>query len=117
LSAATPALLPERELRTLRIDPGTAYRLKKHVLLAEFEAAGILFDLRSRCCLELNRTAVEVVGRLDGHTTLGQIISRLAGVYELSAEHLQKDLEAFIAMLHERSLLDDGQDPNDKGQG
>ena len=76
-------------------------------MLAEFEAAGILFDLRSRGCLELNRTAVEVIGHLNGHNTLGQIISRLAEVYELSEEDLQKDLESFMAILHERNLLDE----------
>jgi hypothetical protein len=85
--------------------------------MAEFDAAGILFDLRSRLCLELNRTGIEVIGHLNGHDTLGQIIARLAISYGLPEAHLEKDIEGFIASLNERNLLDDGNGQKNTCQG
>lgn len=101
----------------MSIDLHTIYRLKDDVLLAEFDTAGILFDLRSRRCLELNPTGLEAIGLLNGHDTLRQIIARLAAVYGQPEAHLQKDFEVFFTMLKERDLLDDSQGTKSAHQG
>ena len=90
--------------------------MKPNILLAEFDAAGILFDLGSRRCLELNRTGIEVIGLLNGTDTLGKIIAQLAALYDEPQAHLKKDLESFISMLTERNLLDDRRGKNGTGQ-
>lgn len=101
----------------MQIDPQAIYALHDHVLLAEFENAGILFDLRSRRCLELNRTGVQVIGWLNGRDTFGQIIARMAEDYGQSETRLQNDLESFIAMLAERNLVDEKKIAPSQSQG
>jgi hypothetical protein len=89
------------------IDLHAIYTLKENVLRATFDTAGILFDLRSRRCLELNRTGIEIVDHLNGREPLGLIIARMATVYGHPRALVQKDLESFIAILQERDLLDE----------
>lgn len=93
----------------MHIDLDNIYRLKKNVLLAEFDGAGVLFDLNSRRCVELNQTGVEVLGYINGRDPLSMIITRFAANYDKTVEHLQEDLAHFIAMLLERNLIDGGQ--------
>jgi hypothetical protein len=99
------------------IDLHAIYSLKENVLRATFDTAGILFDLRSRCCLELNRTGIEIVDHLNGREPLALIIARLADVYGHPRALVQKDLESFIAILQERDLLDERYALPYSGQG
>jgi hypothetical protein len=101
----------------MQIDPGGVYRLKKTVLVAVWDGAGVLFDVRSRCCVELNRTGVEVIELLQTNDPLSRIIQRLAEAYGQPAARLQKDLVGFIERLHEKGMIDGGNQTDIENQG
>jgi hypothetical protein len=96
----------------LEIDLDAVYTLNENVLMAEFDTAGILFDLRTRRCLEINQMALEVIGCLSGRDALGQIIARLAAEYRQPEANLQHDLTNFMARLLERNLIDERKSAN-----
>ena len=90
----------------MRIDMDTVYSLKKDVLIADFGEAGVLFDLNSRRCVELNRTGIEIIGYLNDHDPLSGIIDRLAADYNQTGGHIERDLADFMGRLLERNLID-----------
>ncbi|HHP7234622.1 MAG TPA: PqqD family protein [Desulfobacterales bacterium] len=96
----------------MQIDLDAVYTLNENVLLAEFDTAGILFDLRTRRCLEINQTALEAIGCLNGRDALGQIIARLAAEYRQPESNLQHDFKNFMVRLLERNLIDERKSAN-----
>ena len=55
--------------------------------------------------LVLNPSAHEIVTRCDGHTTVEQIIARLAAEYEAPAGELQADVLECLADLSGRNFI------------
>lgn len=101
----------------MRIDPEGVYRLKKTVLVAVWDGVGVLFDVRRRCCIELNRTGVEIIDLLGGGDPLSRIVQRLAETYGQPAARLQTDLEGFIGRLQEKGMIDGGNQTDTENQG
>jgi hypothetical protein len=101
----------------MQIDPAGIYRLKKDVLLASFDGRGVLFDLKTRRCIEINQTGMDVIANLNGRNPLSRIIARLADDYDQPHECLQKDLQHFVGLLLERNMIDDGKRTNREDQG
>ena len=101
----------------MRIDLTQIYSLKEEVLIADFGESGVLFDLDSRRCVELNRTGIEIIGYLNGHDPLSRVKDRLAVDYDQPEDRMERDLAQFIESLLERNLIDGGQGKENKDQG
>lgn len=99
------------------IDPTDIYRLKEDVLMANFDGCGVLFDLETRRCIEINRTGMDVIAHLDGRNPLSRIIARLADEYDQPHECLQKDLQHFVELLLERNMIDGAKRTHPEDQG
>jgi pyrroloquinoline quinone biosynthesis protein D len=55
--------------------------------------------------LELNPTALAILARCDGKTTVESVIAALAEEYDVAAEELQGDVLEYLRELQQRRLL------------
>jgi pyrroloquinoline-quinone synthase len=65
--------------------------------------AGVL--LVPEQALQLNRTALELLSRCDGDTTLAEIVTRLGDEYSLPKDLVQQDIASFVGELERRRVL------------
>jgi len=70
--------------------------LKDSILSAVFEEGGVVFDLNSRACHELNQTAAQILRLLDGKRRIDDIVSLLAETLSESKKTIRKDTEVFL---------------------
>ena len=82
------------------------YRLKDHLLLRVFEDGGVVFDLDSRVCHEINRTAGRMLQYLNGEYELDTVAEILAAEFDAPSHAVEKDLRGFISDLIERGWID-----------
>jgi hypothetical protein len=82
------------------------YRLKEHLLLRVFEDGGIVFDLDSRACHEINHAAGRMLQYLSGEYGLDTVAATLAAESEESVDAVKRDLLEFIDHLVEKSWVD-----------
>ncbi len=53
----------------------------------------------------LNEVGSAIWSRIDGRTTLGQILETLLQEFDISREQAEKDLLEFVASLHEHHMV------------
>jgi hypothetical protein len=82
--------------------------LKDTVLLAVFEDGGVIFELESRVCHEINRSGAQILHLLDGRRNIDEVIEILVGILSESEEMLRKDVAVFLNDLIKRGWVYDG---------
>ncbi len=70
--------------------------LKDSILSAVFEEGGVVFDLDSRACHELNQTGAQILSLLDGRRPIDDVVSLLAEMLNASKETIREDTEVFL---------------------
>jgi hypothetical protein len=70
--------------------------LKDSILSAVFEEGGVVFDLDSRACHELNQTGAQILSLLDGRRRIDDVVSLLAEMLNASKETIKEDTEVFL---------------------
>jgi hypothetical protein len=70
--------------------------LKDSILSAVFEEGGVVFDLDSRACHELNQTGAQILSLLDGRRRIDDVVSLLAEMLNASKETIREDTEVFL---------------------
>ena len=70
--------------------------LKDSILSAVFEEGGVVFDLDSRACHELNQTGAQILSLLDGSRRIDDIVLLLSEMLSESKETIRKDTEVFL---------------------
>jgi hypothetical protein len=79
--------------------------LKDSVLLAVFEDGGVLFELESRVCHEINRSGAQILHLLDGRRNIDAVVEILVGMLSESKEMLRKDVAVFLNDLIKRGWV------------
>ena len=81
------------------------YRLKASLRLCSFEDGAVVFDLESRACREINRSAALVLGHLIGGKTLEEIVAAVEAEFDRPPDSIRNDLIEFIKDLVRRDWL------------
>ncbi len=102
------------EIALKKID-NQVFCLKDSVLLAVFADGGVVFELESRVCHEINRSGAQVLNLLDGSRNIDDVVEILAGMLSESEEMLRKDVDLFLDNIIKRGWVyarerRDGQD-------
>lgn len=79
--------------------------LKDTVLLAVFEDGGVIFDLESRFCHEINPSGAQILHLLDGRRNIDAVVEILVGMLSESKEMLRKDVAVFLNDLIKRGWV------------
>ena len=98
-------LLNAIEEIALKNTDNRVFCLKDTVLLAVFEDGGVVFELDSRACHEINRSGSQVLKLLDGSRNIDDVVEILAGMLSESDEMLRKDLDLFLNDLIKRGWV------------
>jgi hypothetical protein len=79
--------------------------LKDTVLLAVFDDGGVIFELESRVCHEINRSGAQILQLLDGRKNIDDVVEILARTVSVSKERLRKDVAVFLNDLIKRGWV------------
>jgi hypothetical protein len=81
------------------------FYLRDTVLLAVFEDGGVIFELESRVCHEINRSGAQILRLLDGRRNINEVVEILVGILSESEEMLRKDMALFLNDLIKRGWV------------
>lgn len=81
------------------------FGLKDTVLLAVFEDGGVIFEVESRICHEINRSGAQILHLLDGRRNIDEVVEILAGMLSESKARLRKDVAVFLNELIKRGWV------------
>ena len=82
------------------------YRLKDSLRCSVFEDGGVVFDLESRACNEINRSAARIIGYLSRANALVGVIEAVRLEFDSPPSTIEKDLIDFIENLVRKGWLD-----------
>jgi len=82
-------------------------RLAKSVKFREEKFGGVLFETRSEKVFTLKPTAAAVVREIQAGRPEHEIASALNGRFDAGDGVIEKEVEAFIAALRQRGLMDE----------
>lgn len=82
------------------------YRLSKVAALENTQDGGLALVVPQRRLVELNKTALEIIGLLDGHTSLDQAASIFAQKHDLPKAQIFRDIEELVADLNQAGVLE-----------
>ena len=78
----------------------------KDVVYTDFQGTGgILVDLNTKQYYQLNETGSLVWRGLERGNTVGDIVSEMRSIYEVSEEHAQASVERLLLNLESRKLV------------
>jgi hypothetical protein len=86
--------------------PETRYALRDEVAIEDFEDGSLVLLCEQLRLVELNPTARDVVGRLDGERTAGQVASAVAADYGQPFERVLSDVLELLDDLETQGVLD-----------
>jgi hypothetical protein len=89
------------------ISPSSVFKRRAEVSVRELSDGGVVVNMRSGDCYELNRVGFRVWNALDGHQDVAQVSAALAGLYGVDPNQVRADVEALIQSLLRAGLLDD----------
>ena len=81
-------------------------RLSKYVKFREEKFGGVLFETRSEKVYTLTPTAAAVVQQISAGTAPAEIAPKLAERFEDTSGAIARDVEAFLAELREKGLVE-----------
>jgi len=82
------------------------YKLSKNAALEDLQDGGLALVVPQRRLVELNRTALEVVGLLDGRTALDDVAVAIAQKHDLPVAQISKDIEELIEELNRNGVIE-----------
>jgi len=82
-------------------------RLAQHVKFREERFGGVLFETRSEKVYTLTPTAAAILQAVAAGRAGPEIAPSLAARYDAPAESIARDVEAFLAQLREKGLVED----------
>ncbi len=88
------------------LDPALRPSLPRGVRLRRDEVRDRTVLLSPERTMALEDTAIAIVSRIDGTSTLAQIIDGLAEDYNAPRELIAADVEAFLQQLLDRRMLE-----------
>ena len=81
-------------------------QLAKYVKFREEKFGGVLFETRSEKVYTLTPTAAAVVQQIAAGTAPADIAPRLAERFEAPQAAIERDVEAFVAQLRDKGLVE-----------
>jgi hypothetical protein len=79
--------------------------LRESILLAVFNEGGVVFDLESRVCHEINHSGAQVLTLLDGRKNINDIADAVAESSQESTDMIRGDVAKFLEDLTERGWV------------
>ena len=81
------------------------YRLNDSLRFCVFEDGGVLFDLESRACHEINSSAAQIIERLKKGSALAELIEAVNSQFDSPPAAVEKDVVDFVEDLVRRGWL------------
>jgi PqqD family protein of HPr-rel-A system len=81
-------------------------RQRRDVIAAEADGEMVVLDPDHGEFIELSRTAARIWTLLAEPTTIPALCQRLTGLFDIDAAACRAEVEAFIATLRERGLIE-----------
>ncbi|ESR25810.1 Coenzyme PQQ synthesis protein D [Lutibaculum baratangense AMV1] len=88
------------------LSPAVVPRLPRGVRFSRDEARGRFVLLAPERILEPDEIAVEILRRIDGEATLGEIVDQLARDFAAPREEVAADVEEFLRGLNEKGMIE-----------
>lgn len=66
---------------------------------------GVILMVTTGQMYTCNETAIDMLSRLDGEATLGQITEAMAGEYDVTAETLRADMQEILDYLRAQGVV------------
>ena len=66
---------------------------------------GVILMVKTGQMYSCNETAIDMLSRMDGTTTLGQITDAMAGEYDVAADTLRADLQEVLDFLRSEGVV------------
>lgn len=66
---------------------------------------GVILMVRTGQMYSCNETAIDMLSRLDGTATLGQITEAMVGEYDVAADTLRADLQEVLDFLRSEGVV------------
>ena len=82
-------------------------QLAQYVKFREEKFGGVLFETRSEKVFTLTPTAAAIVREIVAGAGAAEIAPRLAAKFEAPAETIEKEVQAFLAEMREKGLVQD----------
>ncbi|QJR15615.1 PqqD family protein [Usitatibacter palustris] len=82
-------------------------QLAQYVKFREEKFGGVLFETRSEKVFTLTPTAAAIVREIVAGAGAAEIAPRLATKFEAPAETIEKEVQAFLAEMREKGLVQD----------
>jgi len=73
--------------------------------VASFEEGGLVFDLKSRACCELNPGAILIISLIKNKKSIKEIFYTYADYYEQPEDILKEDFNIFLEDLIKRGWV------------
>ena len=97
----TPGVTPTRAI----VEGGSLPRLPRHVKLRFDKARERWVVLAPERVLMPDETALEVLQRCDGETSVNAIVANLAQAYEAPPEEIREDVSALLQDLADKGFI------------
>ncbi|PYS74048.1 MAG: hypothetical protein DMF69_02920 [Acidobacteria bacterium] len=79
---------------------------QKDIVYTDFQGTGgILVDLNTKQYYQLNETGSIIWRSLENGSSVGDIVSEIKRIYEVSDEHAQASVEKLLSTLESKKLL------------
>ena len=88
------------------MDCDAVWKLDSGVRFRRLFDEAVLIHQGTSEALVLNDTAVSFIELCDGERTVGEIIERVVGEFEVSEEELARDLAPFIQELSQQGIIE-----------
>jgi hypothetical protein len=90
----------------MSVSPHAVLHRRPEVSARELSDGGVLVNMRSGECFELNRVGYQIWNAIDGRRGIDQICDSLALVYPVGRSQLTSDLRSLIEGLLRAGLLE-----------
>lgn len=82
------------------------YRQNREIAWRAIEGEAVLFDTAQGMMRQLNPLATELWERLEREHTIAELVAFVTGSYDVPEDRARADIEAFLAALSERRLVE-----------
>lgn len=82
------------------------YRQNREIAWRAIEGEAVLFDTGRGMMRQLNPLATALWERLEREQTLAELVAFVTASYDVAEDRARTDVEAFLALLSERSLVE-----------
>jgi hypothetical protein len=77
----------------------------EHVVCTDFDTEGVIVDLNTKKYYQLNETAMFIWQQLEKGRTVGEIISAMTDVYDVSVNQATESVQKLLSEMRSSNLI------------